>query len=72
LSNVSGDVGPAYKIYLQRRTLLSPVTVEGAELIKSLLKMIDCGLFSDVCFATLPMPRSCANLDSLGKLGFRA
>jgi len=34
--------------------------------------MIDCELFSNVYFATPPTPRSCAYLDPLGKLGFRA
>jgi len=34
--------------------------------------MINCGLFSLVCFATPPVPRSCAYLDSFGKFDFRA
>jgi len=34
--------------------------------------MINCELFSHVYFATLPMSRSCAHLDSFGKFGFRA
>ena len=34
--------------------------------------MINCELFSDVYFAALPIPRSCAYVDSLGEFGFRA
>jgi len=34
--------------------------------------MINCELFSHVYFATLPMPRSCEHLGSLGKFGFRS
>jgi len=34
--------------------------------------MINCDLLSHVYFATPPIPRSCAYLDSLGKFGFRA
>jgi len=66
------DIAPAYKIFLQRWTFLLPVTVEKIELIKTLLKMINCELFSHFYFATLPMPRICAHLASLGKFGFRA
>jgi len=66
------DIGPAFNFFLQRRTLLLPVTVEAIELIKSCLKKINCALFSHVYFATLPMPRSCAHLDALGAFGCRA
>jgi len=51
---------------------LSPVTVEAIELIRSLTKIISCELFSHVDFATLPIPRRCTYLDSIGKFGFRA
>ena len=57
------------KFFLQRRTLLLPVTVEAIELIKSWPKMINCELFSHFYFVTLPMPRSCAHLDLLGTIG---
>jgi len=36
------------KFFSQRRTLLSPVTVEAIELIKSWLKMTNCDLFGRV------------------------
>jgi len=64
------DFGPAYKIYSQRGTLLSPVTVEAIALIKSsrendyLCVIHSCLL----CYAT--NTRSCAYLDSLGNLAF--
>jgi len=34
--------------------------------------MANCELFSQVYFATPPISRSCANLDSLSKFSFRA
>ena len=60
------------KMFSQRRKLLSPVTVEAIELIKSSLKMINCELFSHIHIATSPVFRSCAYLVSLGKFDFRA
>jgi len=36
------------------------------------MKMMNFELFSHVYFATTPIPRNCAYLDSLGKFGFRA
>jgi len=60
------------KNFSQRQTLLSPVTVEAIEMIKSSIKIINCELFSNAYFATPPMPCSCVYLDSFSKLGFRA
>jgi len=48
------------------------VSVEAIELIKSSIKMIGCEVFSHAYFATPPIPRSCAYLDSFGKFGFWA
>jgi len=62
---------PAYIIFSQRRTLLSPVTVEPIELIKSSIKN-DCELFGRNDFATSPIPHSCAYLDSFGKFDFQS
>jgi len=50
----------------------SPVTVEAIECINLQVKMIKYEAFSHIYFATPPITRSCASLDSLGKLGFRA
>jgi len=52
--------------------LLSPVTVEAIELITSSIKTFNRELFNHVYFATSPIPRSCENLESLGKFSFRA
>ena len=50
--------------------ILWQVFVEAMELIKPSVKIVDCELFSHIYFATLPIHRSCAYLDSLGKFFF--
>ena len=66
------DFAPAYKIFLQRRTLLSPANAEENKLMKNSIKNDTCELFSHVCFATPLISRSCTYRDSQGKSGFRA
>jgi len=43
-------------MFSQRRTLLSPVTVEAIELIETSIKIINCELLSHVFFAMPPIP----------------
>jgi len=63
------DFGCAKKTFCNE--LLCPVTVETIELIKYLVKMINCELHIHVYFVTSPISHSGAYLYSLGKFSFR-